>query len=195
MSEPADGRIGEILGFWFAGAQENGRREVWFKSTDAFDREIRDRFLDLQEAAAGGALEAWKKTPEGTLALILLLDQFPRNLFRGTARAFATDEAARAAARHALESGFHQGADNYQRIFLGLPFVHSEDPADQEQSMRLAATLDEAKSLESATEHRDLIARFGRFPHRNAALGRQSTPEEEAYLAAGAKTYGQGEGT
>ncbi len=182
----------EVLDFWFAAPGSEERRDIWFKSTAEFDAEIRRRFLAAHEAAAKGEVDALAETPVGCLALIIQLDQFPRNLFRGTARAFATDQKALAFAKQALEADFAAGLDKWRRLFLGLPFVHSEDPADQEIGVQLAEKLDEERSLTSAREHRDIIARFGRFPHRNTALGRANTAEEEEYLSRLPKTFGQG---
>ncbi len=182
----------EILDFWFGGTESAERRDIWFKSTPQFDAEIKRRFLATHAAAAAGELDWLGETPEGCLALIILLDQFPRNLFRGTARAFATDAKALGLAKRALEADFATGLGKWSRLFFGLPFVHSENPADQETGVRLAGMLGEERSLSSAREHRELIARFGRFPHRNGALGRESTNEEEDYLGTSPKTYGQG---
>ncbi|MBW8317857.1 MAG: DUF924 domain-containing protein, partial [Rhizobium sp.] len=172
MTAPAD-----VIAFW----REAGPPK-WFAKDDGFDAAIRDGFLEAHFAAARGDLADWHETAEGTLALLILLDQFPRNLFRGSGHAFATDGLARMIARKALELGFDRAIDPKLRPFLYLPFEHSEDPADQALSMELfTAHQDEtgdAESLRWAVEHRDIIARFGRFPHRNAALGRETTPEE-----------------
>ena len=127
----------------------------------------------------------------GCLALIVLFDQYPRNVFRGTARAYATDAKARAVARHALDKGIDRGLNRVQRLFLYIPFQHSEDRDDQARSVALFDSLDMEMAARSAKEHFETIARFGRFPHRNAALGRASTPEEQAYLKT-AKSWGQG---
>lgn len=174
----------DVVSFW----REAGPQK-WFAKDDGFDAAIRDRFLDTHFAAARGDLADWQETAEGTLALLILLDQFPRNLFRGSGHAFAADGLARAIAREALERGFDRAVEPKLRPFVYLPFEHSEDPSDQALSIQLFTAHREetgdAESLRWAIEHRDIIARFGRFPHRNAALGRTTTPEEQAYLDGG----------
>ena len=171
--------IAEVVEFWFG----PGMKERWFECDPAFDAEVRARLGAPHERAAGGELGAWRDSAEGCLALIVLLDQAPRNLFRGQARAFATDAAARELTGHALAQGFEAALTQDQRGFLYLPLEHSETLDDQEASVRLTAALDEDPAWHDyAVRHRDIIARFGRFPHRNAALGRRSTPEEEAFL-------------
>ena len=142
------------------------------------------KFLPTYEAAARGELAAWEESAEGALALVLLLDQFPRNLFRGDARAFATDALARAVAERALARGFDQATDLALRPFFYLPFMHSEALIDQDRSVRLYEALGETEELRYATQHRDVVLRFGRFPHRNRALGRNTTPAEQAFLEA-----------
>ena len=134
------------------------------------------------EAAARGDLAEWELTAEGALALVLLLDQFPRNMFRGTRRVYATDPAALLTADRALERGYDREVEPVLRRFFALPFMHAEDIGEQDRSVRLAETLGDADTLKWARHHRDIIARFGRFPHRNAVLGRESTPEEERFL-------------
>jgi uncharacterized protein (DUF924 family) len=180
-------RIMEVLDFWFS--EETRRR--WFEPTPAFDREIRERFADLWARAARGDLKDWEQSPEGCLALCVLLDQMPRNMFRGTPRAYATDVGAREVAEGALARGFDQGLPPEQKQFLYLPFSHSERLADQARALALfeAAGLDEA--LLYIRGHLAIIRRFGRFPHRNAILGRPSTPEELAFLAQHPENYGQ----
>jgi uncharacterized protein (DUF924 family) len=170
--------IQDVLDFWFS----DRARELWFLRDGAFDTEILDRFQGLAEAAAAGELDDWLESAKGTLALIILLDQFPRNMHRGSALAFATDAKARSAARLALDRGYDQGATDDERCFLYLPFEHSEDLADQNRSVRLFEMLGDARWIDYAVRHREIVARFGRFPHRNAVLGRPSTPEEEAFL-------------
>jgi uncharacterized protein (DUF924 family) len=177
----------EVLFFWFGPQAERGKRHKrWFEKSDAFDRECRSRFLGLHEEAAAGRLAGWKEEPPGCLAFILLLDQFPRNMFRGTARAFATDPPALEAARHALARGWDRPMLPVERLFLYLPFEHSEALADQERACELTKPLEAypetADVYRYAAAHRDVIARFGRFPHRNAILGRGSTPEEIEFL-------------
>ncbi|HUH83832.1 MAG TPA: DUF924 family protein, partial [Stellaceae bacterium] len=186
---PAGARA--ILDFWFGtpGSPEHDRsRAVWFKADAAFDAELCERFLDDHERAHNGRLDHWRLNRESCLALLLLLDQLPRNLFRGTARAFAGDAAARAVARHGLARGFDRDMPPVRRWFFYLPFEHSEHLGDQGLSLRLHATLpddgDKASAMDWAQRHYDIIARFGRFPHRNGALRRVSTPEEEAFLCA-----------
>lgn len=169
----------DVLGFW----KEAGPGK-WFKKDAAFDAAIRDRFLDAHFAAARGEFEDWGATAEGSLALLLLLDQFPRNIFRGSGHAFATDGLARAVAARAVDAGHDLEVAENLRCFFYLPFEHSEDLADQERSVTLCEPLG-PDMLKWAVLHRDIVARFGRFPHRNAALGRQTSPEEQAFLDEG----------
>ena len=178
-----------LIDFWFGPPRSPTRfqqRDVWFKVDRAFDAQCRDQFGPPRERAAAGDCADWALEAEPCLALILLLDQLPRNLFRGSAKAFATDPLAREAARAALGRGFDRSLPATWRQFIYLPFEHSEDLADQELSVKLATQLARdpafAQTLDYAQRHHVIIARFGRFPHRNAALGRQSTPEEEAFL-------------
>jgi len=167
----------EILSFWTeAGADK------WFEQDESFDQAIRSRFLPAHEAAASGELAAWEESAVGALALLLLLDQFPRNMFRGLSRAFATDALARAIADRALTRGFDQATNPAMRPFFYLPFMHSEAVADQDRSVRLYEALGEAEQLRYAKQHRVVVRRFGRFPHRNRALGRETTPAEQAFL-------------
>lgn len=168
----------DVLGFWFTECSE----EDWFKKSDAFDAALHDRFAAVHEAAAAGRLDGWAQTPDGRLALILLLDQMSRNLFRGSAKAFAQDPAALALARQAIAEGDHVGTSRERRLFLYLPFEHSENPADQAMCMTLFATLGDDELTEFARRHKVIVDRFGRFPHRNEAMGRQSTEEELAFL-------------
>lgn len=179
--------IGETLDFWFA--EETKAR--WYDATKAFDELCRERFGELTARAAAGDLSAWENTAEGALALCLLLDQMPRNLFRGTAKAFATDPKAVDVATRAIERGLDQALDLEKRKFLYLPFMHSERLADQERSVAISKALDDENTLHYANDHANIVRRFGRFPHRNAILGRENTPEEEAFLKAGADSYGQ----
>ena len=177
----------EALLFWFGPAAERGKaHKRWFVKDEAFDREVRERFLPLYEDAAAGKLAHLKQRAEGCLALIVVLDQFPRNMFRGTARAFATDPLALEAARHALAQGFDRALLPVERLFVYLPFEHSETLADQDWSCELTKPLDAYPETNDvyryALLHRDIIRRFGRFPHRNAILGRTSTPEELEFL-------------
>lgn len=170
----------DIIGFW-----RNAGPDRWFKKVHAFDEAIRLKFEPVHHRAARGEYDAWAKTPEGALALLILLDQFPRNLYRGSAHAFATDPKARAIARAAVEAGFDREVDPLLRNFFYLPFEHSEDIADQDFGLALCAEANDEDSLKWAGLHREIIARFGRFPHRNAALGRMTTPEEQAFLDEG----------
>ena len=169
----------QVLAFW----REAGP-DRWFKKDAAFDNAIRARFLATYEAAARGELAGWEASAEGALALVIVLDQFPRNMFRGTVRAFAADEGARWAANLALKRGYDLDVAAELRIFLFLPFMHSEDLADQNRGVELYRAAED-ENLKFAIRHRDIIRRFGRFPHRNALLGRSTTPEEQAFLDAG----------
>ena len=169
----------DIVSFWRAVGPDR-----WFEKDAALDEEIRRRFLSVHETAAGGKLAAWEQTAEGALALLILLDQFPRNMFRGQARAFATDPLARAVASRAILNGF-DGAMTGMRQFFYLPFEHSEDLADQKRGVALFKAVGDADGLKWAELHADIIRRFGRFPHRNAVLGRATTPEEQAFLDGG----------
>jgi uncharacterized protein (DUF924 family) len=175
----------DVLDFWFAGDATQWRQQRWFKRDDAFDTEIRARFALALEAARDGALDRWAATPTGALALVIVLDQFPRNIHRGSHLAFAGDAHARRIARAALPMAGE--LTPVQRVFLYLPFEHSEDLADQDRAVSLFESLRGDGDYESviayAHRHREVIARFGRFPHRNAALGRENTAEETAYLA------------
>jgi uncharacterized protein (DUF924 family) len=179
--------IGEVLDFWF----DPSSKAHWFEPSAAFDQAVAARLGDLHRRAAGGDLEAWQSSGEGCLALCILLDQAPRQLFRGQPRAFATDARALAVAQRALIEGFDRQLPVDQRLFLYLPLMHSERVADQEQCVALFETEELRDKLCHAVEHAEIIRRFGRFPHRNAALGRASTADEEAYLREGGKQFGQ----
>ncbi len=168
-----------VVEFW----REAGP-SLWFAKDAAFDRRFRDRLLSTHVAAARGDLDGWLATPYGALALILLLDQFPRNAFRGTPRMYATDARARSAAAAAVDAGHDQAVQKDLRVFMYLPFGHSEAPEDQERSVALAHGLGEP-NLSHAKRHRDIIRRFGRFPHRNPILGRVMTHDEQRYLDEG----------
>ena len=172
MTAPA-----EVLAFWRAAGPKN-----WFAKDDAFDADIRARFLATYEAAAAGQLADWEETPDGALALTIVLDQFPRNMFRRDARAFAADATARGIADRAIARGFDMQVPADNRAFFYLPFEHSEEPADQERCIALFRAMGNADLLRWAELHADIIRRFGRFPHRNAVLGRMTTPAEQAYL-------------
>jgi uncharacterized protein (DUF924 family) len=176
----------DVRAFWF-GEHPGAQRAEWFRKDAAFDATIRERFGELHAAASRRGLEAWRATPEGMLALIVVLDQFSRNLFRGDPRAFEQDAYALECANQAIGRGDEELLLPVQRTFLYLPLEHSEDLADQERCIALMQKLEafpETKGLVVwAVKHRDVIARFGRFPHRNTALGRTSTPEEIEFLA------------
>ncbi|MEE1657081.1 DUF924 family protein [Microvirga sp. CF3062] len=167
----------EVISFW----REAGP-EKWFSKDSAFDQACRDRFLPTYEAAARGDLNEWELTPDGALAVILLLDQFPRNMFRGKRETYRTDPVALMAADRAIERGYDHKVEPQFRRFFYLPFMHSESLADQERSVTLNEALGEEDSVKYARHHHDIVARFGRFPHRNAILGRETTPEEDAFL-------------
>jgi uncharacterized protein (DUF924 family) len=180
-----------LLDFWFGPPGDPGRdqhRDIWFRSTEGFDAALRHEFLADYEAAAAGAYLSWEAEHHSALALVLLLDQVPRNIFRETPRAYSTDAMARAVADRALESGFDQMVPPAWRLFFYMPFHHSENLADQQRARALSAALprnpDRRGSLRRyGRPYIEVIERFGRFPHRNAILGRQSTEEELAFLA------------
>lgn len=167
-----------VLEFWFS----DRVRPLWFNGNPAFDQEICETFLDTYRAAAEGRLADWERSPAGALALVILLDQFPLNMFRGRPEGFATEARAREVAAAAIERGFDARLDEAQQGFLYTPFMHSENLADQDRSVELfrRAGLDEG--LRWAEHHRNIVRRFGRFPHRNALLGRDSTARELDYL-------------
>src|SRR5262245_12129522 len=170
--------VGGVLRFWFTELPQ----KAWFEKSEAVDRAIRDRFLSLHGAVARRPAADAAATPERALATVLLLDQFPRNMFRGSARAFATDALAQEVAAEALARRLDELLDKNGRHFLYLPFEHSESAADQVRSVALIGGLDDPELLRYAQAHKEIIDRFGRFPHRNAVLGRSSTPEETAFL-------------
>ncbi len=174
-ASPAD-----VVAFW-----QSAGPERWFKKDAGFDDEIRRRFLGLHEAAAAAKVADWEATAQGALALLILLDQFPRNMFRGQARAFATDPLARAIAAGALVRGYDAQVPGTLRGFFYLPFEHSEELADQQRAVAFYKAIGDADGLKWAEIHADIIRRFGRFPHRNAVLGRVTTPEEQAFLDSG----------
>lgn len=169
----------EVLRFWYSPEV----RPRWFSSTEALDREIGRRFGQRVDAAMNGALAAWERSARGALALVILLDQCPLNMYRSEARGYAGEKLAREVAGRAVERGLDRALTDDERVFLYMPFMHSEDLADQDRAVRLfeAAGLDD--QLRYARGHREIIRRFGRFPHRNEALGRASTAEERAYLS------------
>lgn len=184
-------RIDEILFFWFGEPRNDQpyydeRRKLWFAADPQIDQDIRDRFLGDYERAAAQELQGWITTPRSALALILLHDQFPRNMFRGEPRAFATDPLARTATDHFLCTRSDQQLRAIERLFVYMPLMHSEDLIDQHRAVALFQQLAQddplADSVPYALRHCEIIARFGRFPHRNAILGRLSTPEEIMFL-------------
>jgi len=182
MSDPDHASVatpGAVLAFWRAAGPDK-----WFVKDAAFDAAIRGKFLATYEAAAAGTL-AWDDDPEGALALVIVLDQFPRNMFRASARAFAADPLARTITARAIARGFDQQVVVAERSFFYLPFEHSEALADQERGVALNRASGDADALKWAEIHADIIRRFGRFPHRNKVLGRATTTEEQAFLDGG----------
>lgn len=173
MNQAAD-----IIDFWYA----DSSRELWFKSTPEFDRELIERFEKTWQRARDGELDHWRQSADGCLALVILLDQFPLNMFRGQAASFATEAQSRDVARHALEQGFDREMSAEKKSFLYMPFMHSEDLADQQTSLRLFDQPGLESNFRFARHHHDIVARFGRFPHRNAVLGRSSSAAELEYL-------------
>jgi len=171
----------DILDFWFAEAT----KPKWFNGGAAFDDEVRTRFAAEYAAATRGAYDGWCKDAQSALALVIVLDQFPRNMFRSSARAFATDDQALKVAGAAIDAGFDDELADEAQHFLYMPFMHAEDLAAQDRGVALFEALGDAGTLAFMKQHRDIVARFGRFPHRNAVLGRASTAEE---IAAGAVT-------
>jgi len=168
----------EILAFW-----RGAGRDLWYEKDDAFDVEVRRRYLDLWRAAAAGELSSWETSDDGALALTIVLDQFPRNMFRGDAMTFSSDARARGVAGRALERGVDARIEPVLQEFLYLPFMHSEHLADQIRCVELFR--DSEENIKYAREHADIIRRFGRFPHRNHVLGRTTTAEEKAFLDGG----------
>jgi uncharacterized protein (DUF924 family) len=179
----------DVLEFWFGNPADSGfgtARASWFGKNASFDARIREHFGATWDMAARGRLGDWREDPLPLLAFIVLTDQFPRNMFRGTSQAFATDGAALAAARVAVSRGYDAALSPVQRLFVYLPFEHAEDLVTQRESLRLFARLGEyagsAGAVDFARRHHDIVARYGRFPHRNAMLGRKSTAAEAAFL-------------
>ncbi len=177
----------EVLAFWFGneGDEEYGEfRKAWFERNDDFDREIQTRFSSLHERAASGELDSWKDEPESALALIIVLDQFPRNMFRGDPRSWATDAKALEAAKHAVERAYDRELPAFQRAFIYMPYMHSENLEDQRRCVELFELMGEdgKNNAEYAAGHMEIVKRFGRFPHRNEVLGRETTPEEAEFL-------------
>lgn len=174
-----------ILNFWFgeSRALSYGQyKDFWFQSTPELDEQIRKQFEPDYQKAINGELDDLSKTPGGSLALVILLDQFPRNMYRGTPQAFASDAKALNVAKEAVKKKFDRDLLPMQQMFLYLPYEHSENIEDQERSVKLFESLGDELTLKYAVEHRDIIVQFGRFPHRNAILGRESTPKEIRFL-------------
>ena len=169
-----------ILAFW----RDAGPKR-WYTPDEAFDAEVRRRFLGLWQRAAAGELSSWETSDDGALALVIVLDQFPRNMFRGDARTYASDAHAQEVASRAIERGVDARIDPALREFLYLPFMHSEHLADQLRCIELSREAGLVESAKWAGHHADIIRRFGRFPHRNRILGRATTPEEQAFLDEG----------
>jgi uncharacterized protein (DUF924 family) len=182
-------KVSQILEFWFGSFSDRDygkQRQFWFTPNPEFDRQLQAQFLTDCELAAAGKLDNWKDSPASCLALIILLDQFPRNIFRGTPQAFATDDRALAIAKYAIDRGYDRELLPVQRWFVYLPLEHSENLEDQNQAVELFEQLkddpDSEVAIASAIHHREIIERFGRFPHRNQILGRQTTQEEAEFL-------------
>lgn len=171
--------IDDVVAFWGDAGPDR-----WFAQDDAFDARFRERFIDAHHAAARRELDAWADTPDGVLALLILLDQCPRNAFRGTAHMFATDGLALHFAQRALAAGFDARVDEALRPFVYMPLMHSEALSDQDRCVECMRPIG-GDSLKYAEVHRDIIRRFGRFPHRNPMLGRETTSAEQAFLDAG----------
>jgi len=168
-----------ILDFWYSPEMQSR----WFASTPELDDEIRSQFESLWRQAAAGGIDEWKETPEGCLALVIVLDQFPLNMFRGQLPSFSTEQQAVEVSKYAINQGFDQRLPTTHLSFLYMPLMHSENLADQDLSVRLFAAAKLESNLRFAQHHRELIRKYGRFPHRNSILGRQNTPDEIAYLA------------
>ena len=182
-------RAGEILDFWFGreGDPEYGQfRDEWFRKDPDFDARVTEQFADLYEEAAAGSLDGWHDDAASCLALVIVLDQFPRNMFRGDGRTHAEDDRALEASRYAVEHALDRELPAFQRMFLYMPFMHSESVEDQRRSVelfeRLAGEEGAPDVVSYAVAHRDIVEQFGRFPHRNEILGRETTPEEAVFL-------------
>ena len=180
MTGARDVMSADILAFW----REAGS-ERWYKRDDAFDSEVRNRYLELWQQAGAGELSSWEATDDGALALTIVLDQFPRNMFRGDSRTYSSDALAREVASRAIGRGADQRIDPALLEFLYMPFMHSEHLPDQLRCVELFRSAGNTKNLKYAEDHADIVARFGRFPHRNRILGRATTPEEQAFLDGG----------
>ena len=180
MTNAGDVAAAEILAFWRAAG-----RERWYERDDAFDADVRRRFLELWRKAAAGELSSWETTDEGALALVIIFDQFPRNMFRGDIRTYSSDALAREVASRAIARGADMRLEPAMLEFLYLPFMHSEHLPDQLRCIELSRAAGHAENLKWAEHHADIIRRFGRFPHRNRLLGRATTPDEQIFLDQG----------
>ena len=180
MTSPKNLDADDIITFWLEAGPE-----AWFKRDDAFDQQLIDRFGDTHAQACSGALDGWTETANGCLAIILLFDQFSRNMFRGDARAFDNDQTARDLAIKMIDKGWDYQVDSRLRSFVYMPFMHSESIVDQTRMLALSHECGGMNTLKYAIIHRDIIRRFGRFPHRNPVLGRRTTVAEQAFLDAG----------
>jgi uncharacterized protein (DUF924 family) len=182
-------RAGEVLDFWFGREGEPGYgefREAWFRKDPAFDADVTERFADLYEEAAAGDLDGWRDDARSCLALVIVLDQFPRNMFRGYGRTHAADGIALESSKYALEHALDRELPAFQKMFLYMPFMHSENREDQRRSVELFQLLADEPGAPDVTSyavgHREIVERFGRFPHRNGILDRETTPEEAEFL-------------
>ncbi len=186
--------VEEVLAFWFGREGDEGYgefRKAWFERNEDFDREIINRFAGLHERAASGELDSWKEEPESSLALIIVLDQFPRNMFRGDPRSWATDGAALETSKHAVERAYDRELPAFQRSFIYMPYMHSENLEDQKRCVELFELMGESgkNNVEFAVGHKDIIEKFGRFPHRNEILGRETTREEAEFLTGSGSSF------
>jgi uncharacterized protein (DUF924 family) len=182
-------RAGEVLDFWFGREGEPGYgefREAWFRKDPAFDADVTERFADLYEEAVAGGLDGWRDDARSCLALVIVLDQFPRNMFRGDGRTHAADGVALESSKYALEHALDRELPAFQKMFLYMPFMHSENREDQRRSVELFQLLADEPGAPDVTSyavsHREIVERFGRFPHRNGILDRETTPEEAEFL-------------
>jgi uncharacterized protein (DUF924 family) len=171
--------VDQLLDFWFSERVS----KLWFNATPEFDQELRDRFMPIYQLACEGRLDHWTSSANGALALVIIFDQLPLNMFRGKPKSFATESKSRDIAAHAIEKGLDQQLSRKQKAFLYMPFMHSENIADQDRSVELFEKAGLQENLRFAHHHRDIVKRFGRFPHRNQILGRQSSQAESEYLA------------
>lgn len=178
MDKTSENEINELLAFWFS----ESVKKLWFNSTPEFDAQLKEKYLDLVERAERGELDSWATEARGALALVIILDQLPLNIFRQQARSFATESNAQKIAAQAVDKNLDQQLSDEQKAFMYLPFMHSEDLALQDKSVELFEKAGLNENLRYAKHHRELIRRFGRFPHRNKILGRESSPEEIDYL-------------